>query len=111
MDLKKADLPLTVTGDGEQTRDFIDIKDVVSANLKAMKSIKVGKGEIINIGSTYRASVNEIAELVGGPIEYLEPRVEPRDTQADITKAKALLDWEPKVMLEEGISELKSVLV
>ena len=111
MDLKKADLPLTVTGDGEQTRDFIDIKDVVSANLKAMKSIKVGKGEVINIGSTYRASVNEIAELVGGPIEYLEPRVEPRDTQADITKAKALLDWEPKVMLEEGISELKSVLV
>jgi len=111
MDLKKADLPLTVTGDGEQTRDFIDIKDVVSANLKAMKSIKVGKGEIINIGSTYRASVNEIAELVGGPIEYLEPRVEPRDTQADITKAKALLDWEPKVLLEDGILELKSVLV
>jgi len=107
MDLKKAGSPLTVTGTGEQTRDFINIKDVVSANLQAMKSTKVGKGEVINIGSTYRVSVNEITELIGGPVEYIEARIEPADTQADITKTKELLDWEPKVKLEDGLAELK----
>lgn len=107
LDFKKEGAPLRITGTGEQTRDFINVKDVVSANLKAMMSDKVGAGEVINIGSTYQSSVNQIAGLVGGPVEHVEARIEPSDTKADITKAKALLEWEPTVGIEDGIAELK----
>lgn len=107
MDFRKAGMPLTITGTGEQTRDFVNIKDVVSANLLAMESTKVGRGEVINIGSTEQTSVNQVAELIGGPVEYTEARIEPNDTKADITKAKALLEWEPTIGIEGGITELK----
>ncbi|OGI95606.1 hypothetical protein A2917_03595 [Candidatus Nomurabacteria bacterium RIFCSPLOWO2_01_FULL_42_17] len=109
IDFKKEGKPLMITADGKQTRDFINVKDIVSANLKAMKSKKVGKGEVLNIGSTERTSINKIAELIGGRVEYIEARIEPADTQAEINKAKELLDWEPKVLLSEGISELKRI--
>lgn len=98
---------LSITGDGEQTRDFINVKDVVSANILAMKEGKVGKGEIINIGGNNQYSINFIAKLIGGPVSYISPRVEPRKTQADISKAKEFLNWEPRVILEEGIKKLK----
>ena len=105
--LLKENKPLTITGDGNQTRDFVHVSDVVRANLLALKSEKVGKGEVINIGTGNQYSVNQIAELIGGPKEYIPPRVEPRATQADIKKAKELLGWEPNVSIEEGIGELK----
>lgn len=107
LNLRKLGKPLTITGDGNQTRDFVNVKDVASANILAMKGDKVGKGEVINIGGTNKYSVNQIAELIGGPIEYIPPRIEPKDTQADISKAKELLNWKPQVSLEEGILELK----
>lgn len=111
MDLKKEGKPLSITGTGKQTRDFVNIKDVVSANMKAMKSGNVGGGEVINIGSTRQVSINKIAELIGGPVEYIKARIEPTDTQADINKAKELLNWEPEVLFEDGILELKSALL
>jgi UDP-glucose 4-epimerase len=98
---------LLITGDGEQTRDFVNVKDVISANILAMENNKVGKGEVINIGAGNQYSVNKIAELIGGDVEYIPPRIEPRSSEADITKAKELLNWEPSVSLEEGIKELK----
>ncbi len=101
--------PLTITGDGEQTRDFTHVRDVVRANLLAARSDKVGKGEVINIGAGKNASVNRIAELIGGPVERIPPRLEPRDTLADHSLAKELLGWEPQVHLEEGIAELKKI--
>lgn len=107
--LLKEGKPLSITGDGEQTRDFIYAKDVVQANLLAMKSSKVGNGEVINIGGGQRFTINYIAKLLGGKAEYVPPRTEPHDTEADITKAKELLDWEPSVSLEEGIEELKKI--
>jgi nucleoside-diphosphate-sugar epimerase len=97
---------LTITGDGTQTRDFVHVHDVAEANLLAMTSDKVGSGEVINIGGGKRYSMNYVAELIGGSIEYIAPRLEPHDTEADISKAKELLDWEPKVKLEDGIREL-----
>lgn len=103
--------PLTITGNGEQTRDFVNVKDVVKANLLAMKSDKVGNGEVINIGGGARFSINYIAELIGGEVQHIEPRVEPHDTQADISKAKEILGWEPSVSLEEGIKELKNGII
>jgi nucleoside-diphosphate-sugar epimerase len=99
--------PMTITGDGEQTRDFTHVRDVVRANVLAATSAKVGKGEVINIGAGTNASVNRVAQLIGGPTEHIAPRLEPRDTLADTSLAKALLGWEPEVSLEEGISELK----
>jgi len=108
LNLSKLDKPLTITGDGNQTRDFVNVRDVVSANLIAMNSDNVGKGEVINIGGTNKYSVNYIAELIGGPTENIPARIEPQETQADISKAKKLLGWEPTVSLEESIIELKN---
>ncbi len=106
---KKKGLPLTITEDGEQTRDFTHVSDVVNANILAMESDKVGKGEVINIGAGKNCTVNKIAELVGGETINIPPRPgDIRDTLADISLAKELLDWEPKTTLEEGINRLKN---
>ena len=99
---------LTITGDGTQTRDFVHVSDVARANLFAMKSEKVGRGEVINIGGGRRYSMNHIASLIGGQVEYITPRLEPHDTEANIIKAKDLLDWAPAITLEDGIKELKN---
>ena len=98
--------PLTVTGDGTQTRDFTHVSDVVRANLLAMESEHVGSGEVINIGGGKNYSINEIAEIIGGPVEHVPARMEPHDTLADTTRAKELLGWEPQISLPEGIKEL-----
>lgn len=99
--------PLTIVGDGLQTRDFVHVSDVVRANILAMENNMVGHGEVINIGSGKNYNVNYIASLIGGTTENIPPRVEPRDTLADIKKARELLGWVPTVTLENGIQELK----
>lgn len=101
--------PMTITGDGTQTRDFTHVRDVVRANLFAATSAHVGQGEVINIGAGKNASVNKISELIGGPVEHIAARLEPHDTLADSTLAKKLLGWSPEVSLEEGIAELKKL--
>jgi UDP-glucose 4-epimerase len=99
---------MTITGDGEQTRDFTHVRDVVRANLLAATSPNVGKGEVMNIGAGKNASINRIAELIGGTVEYIPARLEPKDTLADHTLATRLIGWEPQVTLEEGIAELRT---
>ncbi|MBI2024711.1 MAG: NAD-dependent epimerase/dehydratase family protein [Candidatus Harrisonbacteria bacterium] len=103
---KNASTPMTIVGDGEQTRDFTHVYDVVRANLLAMNGDKVGKGEVINIGGGKNYSVNQIATLVGGPKIHVDPRIEPRHTLADNSLAKKLLGWEPKMNLEKEIATL-----
>jgi UDP-glucose 4-epimerase len=105
LDLKKQNKPLVIVGDGNNTRDYVNVLDVSRANILAMKSKKVGRGECINIGNGKQFSVNKIAELVGGPTEHIPPRIEPHNIEADIKKAKELIDWEPKVMLEDEIKK------
>ena len=100
---------MTITGDGKQTRDFTNVKDVVRANILAMRSKKVGGGEAINIGAGKNQSVNKIAELIGGPVKYVPARFEPKHTLADNSLAKKLLGWKPEVSIEEGIVELKKL--
>ncbi len=107
---QKEGRPLSVTGDGNQTRDCVYASDVARANILAAESKRVGKGEIINIGSGKNISIMKLAEMIAGKtgkIIHIAPRVEPHDTQADITLAKKLLGWEPKVSIKEGIKELK----
>jgi nucleoside-diphosphate-sugar epimerase len=105
--LKKEGKPLTIYGDGNQTRDFTHVFDVVEANILAMKSKKVGKGEVLNICYGKNHSINYVADLIGGKRVYLPPRKgEPRHTLGDNSLAKKLLGWKPKISLEKGIKEL-----
>ena len=104
---RKNNEPITIFGDGTVTRDFTHVSDVVRANLLAAESSKVGKGEVINIGAGRQTSIKALADMFGGEIMYGPPRIEAHDSLADITKAKALLGWEPKVTLEDGIAALK----
>lgn len=102
---KLAGKPFTVVGDGTQTRDFTFVSDVVNAIIAAAESDV--SGEIINIGSDNTYSVNQLVELLGGDVVHIPKRPgEPDCTWADITKAKELLNWQPKVGLEEGVSIL-----
>lgn len=101
--------PLTIIGDGKQTRDYVHVRDIARANILAGESDKVGRAEVINIGSGVETSVNDIAALIGGETTNLPPRIEPRTSLADITKAKELLGWQPTVSFKEGIEELKKL--
>lgn len=99
--------PMTITGDGTQTRDFTHVRDVVRANILASECDTVGHGEMMNIGAGRNASINELAALIGGPVTYIPARLEPKNTLADNTKARELLGWIPEVALADGIAELK----
>ena len=102
---KLASKPYTVVGDGTQTRDFTFVSDIVDAIIAAAESDV--SGEIINIGSDNTYSVNRLVELLGGNVVHIPKRPgEPDCTWADITKAKQLLNWQPKVGLEEGVGIL-----
>jgi len=100
--------PLTIFGDGEQTRGFCYVDDVVRANILAMESERLKGGEVINIGSETSHSINYLAKLIGGKVKYLPPREgDVLHTKADITLARELLGWEPKISLEEGVRMTK----
>jgi nucleoside-diphosphate-sugar epimerase len=98
--------PMTICGDGNNTRDFTNVKDVVRANILAAESKNVGKGEVMNIGAGDNYSINNVAKLIGGEIEYIEARLEPSNTLADFSLAKKLIGWEPTITLEQGLKEL-----
>ena len=104
---RKKGEPLTIAGEGEQTRDFTHVRDVVRANILAAESQNVGKGEVLNIGAGRATSIKTLAELIGGPTTFVPARLEPKHTKADSHLAKELLGWEPMVPFEEGIAELK----
>lgn len=107
--LKKNNKPLTIFGDGKQTRGFCYVDDVVKANIKAIESKKIKGGEIINIGSEKSYSVNYLAELVGGEIKYMPKRLgDVLHTKADVSLAKKLLSWKPETSLEHGIKKVKN---
>ena len=94
--------PLTIVGDGSQTRDFVYVTDIVKANLIAAQSDI--NGEVINIGTGNPKSVNRLAKLISKDIIHIPKRPgEPDSTHADTTKAKKLLKWKPEVSFEEGV--------
>jgi UDP-glucose 4-epimerase len=107
MKLRAEGKPITITGDGTQTRDFVHVADIAAANSAAAESTSVKNGESINIGEGKNYSINKVAELIGGPIEYIPARLEAKDALADITKAEQLLGWKSTISLEKGITELK----
>lgn len=94
--------PLTIVGDGEQTRDFTYVTDIVDACFKASQSDITQ--EIFNVGSDNTYSINYLVELLGGQKQYIPKRPgEPDSTYADISKIKKMLGWTPKVSFEDGV--------
>ena len=102
---KLAKKPLTVVGDGTQTRDFTFVSDVVDAIYVSAKSDI--KNEIFNVGSGKSISINYITELLKGEIVNIPKRpAEPDITFADISKIKLKLKWQPKISIEDGVNIL-----
>lgn len=97
-----ANQPLTVTGTGEQRRDFTHVADIVEG-LIAM-SQKPWQGEVFNLGSGVSFSIKQVAEMFNRPIEYIPVRPgEAWGTLADISQSRIVLNWEPKFKLEEYV--------
>jgi nucleoside-diphosphate-sugar epimerase len=106
-------MPPIIHGDGEQTRDFVYINDVVEANMLAMNS-ENGTGEAFNVGTGKNVSIRQVAEILKHIMnkENLEDiHTEPRPTDikhgyADISKAKGILGYEPQFSIEKGLTKL-----
>lgn len=99
---KKMGDPMTIVGDGLQTRDYVHVYDVVRANIAAMNCKNKLNADVINIGTGKSYSVLDLAISMGGEYTHITPRQnEVRDSIADISKAKELLNWEPKYSLEK----------
>jgi UDP-glucose 4-epimerase len=100
--------PLTIVGDGEQRRDFINVDDVVNANILSATS-KIDKqyfGTVFNIGSGTNYSINDIAKMFKCDVTYLPGRPgEIKESLADINKAKNILKWEPTLDLKQWLNE------
>lgn len=102
---RKNKKPLTVVGDGKQTRDFIHVDDLANAFLKAIKSKSVNK--IYNLGSGKRTSINTIAGIFGGKKKFVAKRPgEPKSSLADISKIKREMKWKPNISIKAGIKKL-----
>jgi UDP-glucose 4-epimerase len=104
--LRREDRPLTIHGDGTQSRDFTHVSDVVRANLLAM-NCDIADGRALNIGPGKAVSINRIAEMIGGPLSYQASRAgDMRHTLADFSQAENILGWRPQVSTDEGLNEL-----
>jgi UDP-glucose 4-epimerase len=108
----KANKPPIIEGDGNQTRDFIHVKDVVQMILLALEK-KEAVGEVFNCGCGKPTSINELADIVikvSGkkfkPVYTKERRGDIKYSYADIKKAKDVLNFKPNVRLEVGLKEL-----
>jgi len=109
--MRDAAEPLTVYGDGKQTRAYTFVADVVRANVMAVQAdLPSGQNLILNIGTSEETSVNEVAKKVGGEAIHVVPNprgeFEERRKAADYTKAKSVIGWEPTVTFDEGMRTL-----
>jgi UDP-glucose 4-epimerase len=102
--------PLTIFGDGEQTRDFVNVRDVARANVRAAEAR--GVSGAFNLGSASTITINRLVELlreVSGiepVVRYGPPRPgDVRDSLADVSAANAAFGYEPSVEIRDGLSE------
>lgn len=102
---KLAQAPLTIVGDGTQSRDFLYVTDVASAFYAAAITDKVG--EIYNLGAGKPQTVNYLASMLGGETVFIPRRPgEPECTWADIGKITGDLGWQPQVSFEQGVERI-----
>ena len=98
-------IPFTVVGDGNQTRDFVHVSDVVEAFIAA--ALSEIETEVFNVGSGKPQSINKLVFLMGGKKIHIPKRPgEPDCTWADISKVKRMFGWQPKVSFEEGVQKM-----
>ena len=94
--------PLTIVGDGNQSRDFVFVSDVVNAFYRAATTKFVG--EIFNVGTGNPTSIKQLANLIGGKTISLPDRPgEPRKSEANINKIISKLNWKPKISFNQGV--------
>ena len=100
-------IPLTVYGEGTQTRSFCYVEDLVEGLRRLMQGDKIGP---INLGNPGEYTIKQLAEKIQGMVNPTAkivyqplPQDDPKQRQPDITKAKTYLGWEPKIALEEGL--------
>jgi UDP-glucose 4-epimerase len=110
--------PLTICGDGLQTRDFIHVRDVVQANLALLENIEkeAVRGEVFNVCTGTESRILDLAQLIKSVAEdfnykkiklvHIEPRIEPKRFVGDNTKLYDAIGWTPTIKLKEGIKEL-----
>ncbi|MEY7849480.1 GDP-mannose 4,6-dehydratase [Natrarchaeobius sp. A-rgal3] len=103
--------PPVIYGDGQQSRDFTYVDDIVDANLTLLEDDDCD-GEVLNVGSTRTITIEELATHVidetGADVglEYADPKeADARHTHADVSKARELLDYEPSTGIREGVSQ------
>jgi UDP-glucose 4-epimerase len=103
----------TVFGDGKQTRDFVFVKDIVQANVKAMHAVTVEPGEVINVGTGKAVSLLDLLAVLGEIFglavvpKFALPRAgDVQHSLADISLARKMLGYEPKTPLREGLAQL-----
>ena len=102
---RRTNKPLTIVGDGKQTRDFIHVDDLTNAFIKVAKSNLVNK--IYNLGSGKETSINKIANLFGGKKKFIPKRPrEPKRSLANISKIKKDIHWKPTITIQEGVRRL-----
>tara|TARA_Y100000593_G_scaffold14582_4_gene27892 strand:+ start:2925 stop:3872 length:948 start_codon:yes stop_codon:yes gene_type:complete len=104
---KEKNKPLTVTGDGMTKRDFVNVKDVARANLQAALADLPKGHNAFNIGCGVNYTILDIARSISSNIAFTEARFEPKETLANIDKAKELLSWEPQFELMDWIEDNK----
>jgi len=98
--------PMTIAGDGTHLRTYTYVGDIVKANILAVKS-NVSDGRAINTGQSTEYSVNQIAEMFGGPTVNIAERIEPVRNLCGNKLAKELLGWEPTIDLPEWLPTYK----
>jgi UDP-glucose 4-epimerase len=107
---KQDEKPMTIVGDGEQRRDFVNVLDVVSANINAALNDIDSQyfGTVFNIGSGTNYSVNDIANMIKGETTFIPERVgEIKESLSNIEKAKNILNWEPTISLPVWLHEYR----
>jgi len=107
--------PLKIFGDGTQSRDLLYATDCAHFIVEGT-FCEEATGEVLNAGTGSDISVNDLAELIatGGTeithVEHHHPQSEVQTLRCDPSKAKAMLNWEPEVSLEEGVGRLRTWL-
>lgn len=103
--------PLTVYGDGNQTRSYTHVSDVVEANkLAATAELPAGQHVVLNVGTGRETSVNEIAQAIGGAVQHIIPNPRREFEEArkatDYSRAESLIGWRPQIAFADGIRDL-----
>lgn len=106
---KLAKKPLTVVGDGQQTRDFIHVYDLVDAIILIAKKAKIN--QIFNLASGKETSINNIAKIIGGKVVNIPKRPgEPDRSLGSIVKIKKELKWKPKISINKGVRMMLDII-